>query len=163
MQSRGTASGGSRSSCFFFNNVGMELYLASTLFITGIVRQRTEFLINLHNGGRYNTIAHGALKFHVREIMFNPRVEGVLKKRNSAAVENLPIMQEQPNALMTVDIEHVPTSLARALSSFSESSFGRQAFGDDVFEHYAHFYACEVADFERAVTDWELVRYFDRI
>ncbi len=61
------------------------------------------------------------------------------------------------------DIASVPTSLTRAITSFRESGFGRAAFGDEVFEHYAHFFSVEIADFERAVTDWERVRYFDRI
>jgi glutamine synthetase len=51
----------------------------------------------------------------------------------------------------------------QATSRFSESGFGRTAFGDAVFEHYAHFYRVEAEDYQRAVTDWERVRYFDRI
>ncbi len=61
------------------------------------------------------------------------------------------------------DIDHVPSSLTQAVSTFSESEFVREAFGDAVLEHYAHFYESEAADYERAVTDWERVRYFDRI
>jgi glutamine synthetase len=61
------------------------------------------------------------------------------------------------------DIDHVPTSLRQAVARYSESGFARAAFGDAAFEHYAHFYEMEAADYERAVTDWERVRYFDRI
>jgi glutamine synthetase len=30
-------------------------------------------------------------------------------------------------------------------------------------EHYAHFHRAEVAAANRAVTDWEMRRYFERI
>ncbi|MDH5520129.1 MAG: glutamine synthetase, partial [Acidimicrobiia bacterium] len=36
-------------------------------------------------------------------------------------------------------------------------------FGDDVVEHYSHFYEVEVAAWNQAVTDWERQRYFERI
>jgi glutamine synthetase len=61
------------------------------------------------------------------------------------------------------DIDHVPTSLTHAVADYVASDFARRAFTDAVFEHYAHFYRTEANDFERAVTDWERARYFDRI
>ena len=39
----------------------------------------------------------------------------------------------------------------------------REAFGNDVVDHYAHFHRTEVDAFEAAVTDWERTRYFERI
>ena len=36
-------------------------------------------------------------------------------------------------------------------------------FGDDVVEHYAHFFGTEEASYRAAVTDWERRRYFERI
>jgi len=32
-----------------------------------------------------------------------------------------------------------------------------------VVEHYLHFYRTEQAAFDQAVTDWERIRYFERI
>jgi glutamine synthetase len=61
------------------------------------------------------------------------------------------------------DLEAVPGTLAAAIPEFSNSSFVREAFTDEVQRHYAHFYEVEVAGFDSAVTDWERVRYFDRI
>ena len=50
-----------------------------------------------------------------------------------------------------------------AILDFSNSSFVRDAFIGEVQQHYARFYEVEVASFDAAVTDWERVRYFDRI
>lgn len=58
---------------------------------------------------------------------------------------------------------HVPLTLRDATANFAKSSFARRAFGDDVVEHYAHFYTVEQQAFDRAVTDWERKRYFERI
>ena len=57
----------------------------------------------------------------------------------------------------------VPQSLEVAADSFTTSSFARSAFGDDVVNHYGHFWRSEAADYRRAVTDWERRRYFERI
>lgn len=57
----------------------------------------------------------------------------------------------------------LPTSLQEANERFRASTFARAAFGDDVVDHYAHFYATEHALYSRAVTDWERRRYFERI
>jgi glutamine synthetase len=61
------------------------------------------------------------------------------------------------------DLEAVPGTLAAAILEFSNSSFVGDAFADEVQQHYARFYEVEVASFDAAVTDWERVRYFDRI
>ena len=57
----------------------------------------------------------------------------------------------------------LPTSLPAANDQFKSSAFARAAFGDDVVEHYSHFYDTEHAAYARAVTDWERRRYFERI
>jgi glutamine synthetase len=61
------------------------------------------------------------------------------------------------------NIERVPYTLAEATERFESSEFARRAFGKDVVEHYAHFYRSETAAFNKAVTDWERKRYFERI
>jgi glutamine synthetase len=61
------------------------------------------------------------------------------------------------------DLPHVPDSLSRAAELFAESAFAKRAFGEDVVEHYAHFFRSETAAFNKAVTDWERQRYFERI
>ncbi len=63
----------------------------------------------------------------------------------------------------TSDSEHVPTSLAAALELWEGSAIAREAFGDDVVEHYANMARVEIAAFGSAVTDWERFRCFERM
>ena len=39
----------------------------------------------------------------------------------------------------------------------------RQAFGEQVVQHYVHFFRTEQTAYDDAVTDWERRRYFERI
>ena len=61
------------------------------------------------------------------------------------------------------NLPRVPYTLAQATEVFERSEFAKRAFGADVVEHYAHFFRTEVAAFDKAVTDWERKRYFERI
>lgn len=61
------------------------------------------------------------------------------------------------------DLPRVPHTLAEATQTFASSEFAKRAFGEDVVEHYAHFYRTEAAAYDKAVTDWERARYFERI
>ena len=60
-------------------------------------------------------------------------------------------------------LQHVPHTLAQAVEQFAASEFTQRAFGKDVVEHYTHFFRTEAAAFDKAVTDWERKRYFERI
>jgi glutamine synthetase len=60
-------------------------------------------------------------------------------------------------------LPRVPYTLAEATDKFEQSEFAKRAFGEDVVEHYTHFFRTEQAAFNRAVTDWERRRYFERI
>ncbi len=57
----------------------------------------------------------------------------------------------------------VPGSLREATDLFEESKFAERALGKDVVEHYLHFYRMEQEGYDKAVTDWERGRYFERI
>ncbi|MGB9604989.1 MAG: glutamine synthetase family protein [Bryobacteraceae bacterium] len=57
----------------------------------------------------------------------------------------------------------LPGSLGEAVERFESSPLVRRVLGDEVVEHYAHFYRVEQAAFEAAVTDWERRRYFEQI
>lgn len=61
------------------------------------------------------------------------------------------------------DKDRVPSTLLEARDLFAASEFARGAFGDDVVDHYAHAADVELAAFNAAVTDWELVRGFERL
>ena len=59
--------------------------------------------------------------------------------------------------------ETVPASLRAAAELWSASSLATEAFGADVVAHYANNARVELAAFDSAVTDWELVRGFERL
>lgn len=61
------------------------------------------------------------------------------------------------------DLPRVPYTLAEAIEGFAGSAFAKRAFGDDVVEHYSHFFRSEQRAYDMAVTDWEIQRYFERI
>ncbi len=61
------------------------------------------------------------------------------------------------------DLPRVPATLREATDLFERSTFAREAFGDDVVDHYLHFFRAEQQAFDAAVTDWERKRYFERI
>jgi glutamine synthetase len=60
-------------------------------------------------------------------------------------------------------LPRVPHTLGEAAGLFASSAFAKEALGADVHEHYTHFYQSEQKAFDRAVTDWERRRYFERI
>ena len=67
------------------------------------------------------------------------------------------------DAYAAADVDRVPASLREATDLFERSAFARAAFGDEVVDHYAHFFRTEQAAYDGAVTDWERQRYFERI
>jgi glutamine synthetase len=60
-------------------------------------------------------------------------------------------------------LPRVPATLREAATLFEKSDFVAHAFGEDVREHYAHFFHQEATAYDNAVTDWERWRYFERI
>ena len=61
------------------------------------------------------------------------------------------------------DAPHVPTTLREAADLLAASPIAREAFGDDVVAHYTNTARVELAAFDAAVTDWELIRGFERM
>jgi glutamine synthetase len=60
------------------------------------------------------------------------------------------------------DAARVPTTLREAADLFGASTIAREAFGDDVVEHYLNNARIELKAFDADVTDWERVRGFER-
>lgn len=68
------------------------------------------------------------------------------------------------NAYDQPALETFPRSLGEAVALFRSSDLARAAFGGTVHDHLTTFYATEDEDFRyRTVTDWERMRYFERI
>ncbi len=61
------------------------------------------------------------------------------------------------------NLPHVPRTLRDASDLFRQSTFAKKAFGEEVVAHYLHFYQTEQEAYDKAVTDWERQRYFERI
>jgi glutamine synthetase len=57
----------------------------------------------------------------------------------------------------------VPSTLRDAADLLAGSEIARDAFGDDVIQHYLNAARIEVAAFDAAVTDWERTRGFERL
>jgi glutamine synthetase len=61
------------------------------------------------------------------------------------------------------DKEHVPATLREAAALFTGSKLAREAFGDEMVDHYANAARVELDAYDAAVTDWERVRGFERL
>lgn len=59
-------------------------------------------------------------------------------------------------------LQQVPKTLNEAIDELSQSQWARAALGDDVVEHYLHFFRTEQRKFDEVVTSWERARYFER-
>jgi len=66
------------------------------------------------------------------------------------------------NAYEGENVREVPKTLRDALAALEQSTVLREAFGDDVVEHYLHAGRWEQLEYDRRVTDWERKRFFER-
>ncbi len=67
------------------------------------------------------------------------------------------------NAYVDEKLVALPSTLKEAAELLEKSELARRMLGDDVLGFYVHTARHEIAAFENAVTDWERVRYFERI
>ena len=76
--------------------------------------------------------------------------------------------QLEPDAAYTGDAyrddhkNHVPHNLRDARDAFLASDFMAEAFGPETVAHYAHAADCEIQEFDRIVTDYEIARGFEK-
>jgi glutamine synthetase len=61
------------------------------------------------------------------------------------------------------DKPRVPDTLHEARDLWATSDVAREAFGQDVVDHYLNYADVELAAYNRAVTDWERFRGFERL
>jgi glutamine synthetase len=61
------------------------------------------------------------------------------------------------------DKPRVPETLGEARDLFGNSEVVREAFGQEVMDHYLNYAAIELAAYNSAVTDWERFRGFERL
>ncbi|WP_322865326.1 glutamine synthetase family protein [Aquicoccus sp. G2-2] len=60
------------------------------------------------------------------------------------------------------DAPEIPATLRGAAENLHNSKMLRAALGSDVVEHYTRCATWEIEEFDRAVTDWEIARGFER-
>lgn len=59
-------------------------------------------------------------------------------------------------------VREIPSTLRDATAALDGSAMLREAFGDDVIDHYVHAAKWEQSEYDRRVTDWEVGRGFER-
>jgi glutamine synthetase len=69
----------------------------------------------------------------------------------------------QGNGYVADDLPRIPTTFVEAIELWRNSDIARTCFGDDVHHHVLRHAEFEWETFNRAVTDWERQRYFERI
>lgn len=67
------------------------------------------------------------------------------------------------NAYADPNLPRVPSTLRHARELFAGSAVAREAFGQEVVDHYLNNADVELAAYEAAVTDWERFRGFERL
>ncbi|WP_200862718.1 glutamine synthetase family protein [Amycolatopsis orientalis] len=79
-------------------------------------------------------------------------------------IENeLPLEPEFVGNAYESDKPTVPVTLTEAAEALQGSRIARDAFGADVVDHYLNAARIEREAYERAVTDWERIRGFERL
>ncbi len=63
----------------------------------------------------------------------------------------------------TADAPPLPRDLSEAVRAFRTSEMAVKWFGPEFVDHYACTREWEVRQYQRAVTDWELARYFEAV
>ena len=58
--------------------------------------------------------------------------------------------------------QHIPSTLRESTETLRGSKMLREALGDDVVDHYVRCAEWEQEEFDKAVTDWEIKRGFER-
>ena len=66
------------------------------------------------------------------------------------------------DAYQSTTARQIPTTLRAAADAFEASAMLRAAFGDEVVDHYTRAARWEIEESDRVVTDWDVMRGFER-
>ncbi len=75
----------------------------------------------------------------------------------------LPPPPTMGDATAVHDAAPLPRTLEEATRVLKESEAAREILGEDFVDHYVRTREWEVRQYQRAVTDWELARYFEAV
>ena len=67
------------------------------------------------------------------------------------------------NAYVDKKLKALPSTLGEATQLLKKSKLASEAFGKEVVEFYVHTAELEIEAFNNSITDWEKIRYFERI
>lgn len=67
------------------------------------------------------------------------------------------------DAYLEGSLRDIPRTLRDAIAAMEGSALMRASFGDAVIEHYLHAARWEQSEADRRVTDWDLMRGFERV
>jgi glutamine synthetase len=85
----------------------------------------------------------------------------------AAGLDGIENQTEPPSAFegdvySAQNLPQVPHTLNEAIAELENSRWVREIFGDEVIDHYLHFFRTEQRKFDEVVTNWERARYFER-
>ncbi|MGF1473233.1 MAG: glutamine synthetase family protein [Rubrobacteraceae bacterium] len=75
----------------------------------------------------------------------------------------LPLEAAVDGSAYEADKPQLPSNIYESRDLFTNSAITREAFGDEVVDHYTNMAQVEIDAFESAVTDWERYRTFERL
>jgi glutamine synthetase len=76
--------------------------------------------------------------------------------------EKLPLPPEYKGNAYASDVQRFPHALRDAIAWLEQGKMARQAFGDDVIDHYLNYARTEQALFDKVVTNYERERLYER-
>ena len=77
--------------------------------------------------------------------------------------ENLPLQEPcKGDAYSIEDGPHIPHTLLDARNALFNSDMLREAFGDEVVDHYVRAAEVEIEEFNKVVTDYEIARGLEK-
>ena len=89
-------------------------------------------------------------------------IDGIINKIAPPAIAGV-VTPFEGDVYAAENLPTVPHTLRDATDIFEQSPFVKKAFGEEVVAHYLHFFRTEQESYDKAVTDWERQRYFERI
>lgn len=87
-------------------------------------------------------------------------LEGIKKQLSLPPEVQHNLFECTSDEIATRGIQSLPSSLKEAIDEFSASVLAKELLGEKLHASYCKSKREEVADFQAAVTDWELERYF---
>jgi glutamine synthetase len=116
----------------------------------------------------FRIVGHGSsLRIECRTAGADANVYLAFAATLAAGLDGIEKKTEPPPAFEgdvygALELPQVPHSLNEAIVELDKSQFAREVLGEEVVEHYLHFFRTEQRKFDAVVTDWERRRYFEQ-